>query len=127
MPCPRLPRSTSTAWARYAPADDAAARAVPAAGLKAEGVRWNLADLYAGPVDPGLAADTATARARAERFASAYRGRIASGEVGAAELHGALVEYESIQELGQRPAFYASLLAAADSQDPIALDRKSVV
>jgi oligoendopeptidase F len=121
VPCPRLARSTSTAWARHAPADDAAL-AVPTGALKAEGVRWNLTDLYAGPLDPGLADDTATAHARAERFASAYRGRIASGEVGAAELHGALVEYESIQELGQRPAFYASLFAAADSQDPVALD-----
>ncbi len=92
------------------------------AGSKAEGIRWDLSELYAGPSDPLLAADAAAARQRAQQFAASFRGKIAVGALDAAALRAALVEYEAIQELGQRPGFYASLLAAADSQDPVALD-----
>jgi oligoendopeptidase F len=87
---------------------------------KAAGVRWDLRPLYAGADDPRLAADTAAARRRAEAFAAAHRGTIATA--GAARLRAALAEYEDILERGRRPAFYASLLAAADSASAVALD-----
>jgi oligoendopeptidase F len=103
---------------RRARADDASSET---AAASAAGVRWDLSELYAGPDDPQLAADTREARARAERFAAEWRGALSAGPT-AAELQRALREYESILELGQRPGFYASLLAAADTGDPVTLD-----
>ena len=85
--------------------------------LKAEGVRWDLGGLYASPDDPRLEADLAEARHRAEVFAEAYRGRIENGQVDGPALAQALAEYEAIAELQHRPAFYASLLFAADTQN----------
>ena len=87
--------------------------------LQAIGARWDLRELYAGPGDPGLERDLAAAETRARRFAAAWRGRLA--DVDARGLSDALVEYEAIQELAQRPGFFAGLLAAADTQDPVAL------
>ena len=46
-------------------------------GLKAEGVQWNLAELYSGPDDPRIEADLAEARRQAEAFAQKYRGKVA--------------------------------------------------
>lgn len=86
-------------------------------GLKAEGVRWDLGGLYTSPDDPRLEADLAEARRRAEVFAQTYRGRIENGQVDGTALTQALVEYEAITELQHRPAFYASLLFAADTQN----------
>ncbi len=85
--------------------------------LKAEGVRWDLGGLYASPDDPRLEADLAEARRRAEVFAEAYRGRIENGQIDGPALAQALAEYEAIAELQHRPAFYASLLFAADTQN----------
>ena len=85
--------------------------------LKAEGVRWDLGGLYTSPDDPRLEADLAEARHRAEVFAEAYRGRIENGQVDGPALAQALAEYEAIAELQHRPAFYASLLFAADTQN----------
>lgn len=89
------------------------------AGTSAAGVRWNLRELYAGPTDPALERDLAAAAERAAAFAAAWRGRLA--DASAAEIGRALEEYEDIQELARRPGFYASLLAAADTQDTAAL------
>ena len=88
-------------------------------GGSAAGVRWNLGELYAGPDDPALERDIADARERAAAFVEAWRGRIATA--GPSELRRALEEYEDLQQLAQRPGFYASLLAAADTQDTVAL------
>ena len=85
--------------------------------LKAEGVRWDLGGLYASPDDPRLEADLAEARQRAEVFAQTYRGRLENGQVDGTALAQALAEYEAIAELQHRPAFYASLLFAADTQN----------
>src|SRR4029077_2230520 len=90
-----------------------------ASGQSASGVRWDLRELYAGPTDPALDRDLAAARAEATAFVSGWRGRIA--RLGAAELRRALEEYEHVQTLGQRPGFYAALLTASDTQDPVAL------
>ena len=85
--------------------------------LKAEGVRWDLGGLYASPDDPRLEADLAEARRRAEVFAEAYRGRLENEQIDGPALAQALAEYEAIAELQHRPAFYASLLFAADTQN----------
>src|SRR5689334_7141616 len=50
---------------------------------------------------------------------AAWRGRL--GDLDARGLADALVEYEAIQELAQRPGFFAGLLTAADTQDSVAL------
>ena len=89
---------------------DAADRATSATG-----VRWDLGTLYAGPDDALLDTDLAGARRAADDFGVRYRGRVAS--LSAAELGLAVAEYESIEERGRRPSFYASLLFAADTQD----------
>jgi oligoendopeptidase F len=86
-------------------------------GLKAEGVRWDLSELYQGPDDPRIEADLAEARRLAETFAQTYRGKIASGELDGPALARALAEYEALSEIEHRPSFYASLLFAADTQD----------
>ena len=84
----------------------------------AEGIGWNLDDLYHGPDDPQLEADLAAAKRRAEAFARAYRGRIAT--LDGPGLAAALAEYEALLALESRPSFYASLLFAADTQNPAA-------
>ena len=85
------------------------------AELKAEGVRWNLGELYSGPEDPRLETDFSDARRRAEEFARAYRGKLAGFDGGT--FSRALVEYQSLSEFLYRPSFYASLLFAEDTQN----------
>ena len=86
-------------------------------GLKAEGVQWNLAELYNDPDDPRIEADLAEARRRAEAFARQYRGKIASGELDGGALAKVLAEYEALADLEHRPSFYASLVFAGDTQN----------
>jgi oligoendopeptidase F len=85
--------------------------------LKAEGVRWELGELYTGPDDPRIEADLAEARRQAEVFAHTYRGQVSNGHLDGPTLARALAEYEALEELRQRPSFYASLLFAADTQN----------
>src|SRR2546426_1754218 len=87
------------------------------AGLKGQGIQWDLSELYQGPDDPRLEADLVEARRRAEAFAQAYRGKVASGQLDGPALARALAEYEALSELEHRPSFYASLLFAADTQN----------
>src|SRR5207249_2012050 len=79
------------------------------AGLKGQGIQWDLSELYQGPDDPRLEADLVEARRRAEAFAQAYRGKVASGQLDGPALARALAEYEALSELEHRPSFYASL------------------
>jgi len=76
---------------------------------------WDLRPLYAGPDDPRLDADLAAAAADAAAFAERYRSRVAT--LTATELAVAIDAFEALAERGRRPAFYASLLFAADTQD----------
>src|SRR3989442_7566817 len=87
-------------------------------GLKAEGTRWDLSELYIGPEDPRIEADLVEARQRAEAFAQTYRGKLAAGQLAGLAFARALAEYEALSELEHRPSFYASLLFAADTQNP---------
>ena len=89
-------------------------------GLKAEGIQWNLNELYAGPDDPRLETDLAEAKRQAEAFALKYRGKVADGALDGRALASVLEEYEALAELEHRPSFYASLLFAGDTQNPTA-------
>ena len=95
-------------------ASSAAASASPEAA--AAGVRWNLADLYAGPDDPRLRADQEAALQAARAFAARYRGRVAG--LDAAEMARAVAEQEAILAQADRARCYAQLLFAADTSVP---------
>jgi oligoendopeptidase F len=82
----------------------------------AEEVLWDLGDLYGGPEDPQLEKDLAEAMRRGEEFAGRYRGRVA--ELGAAELQGALREYEGIVEISGKAATFAFLRWSTNTEDP---------
>jgi oligoendopeptidase F len=85
----------------------------------ADGVAWDLGDLYSGPDDPRLTRDLDEAQRRAEAFEAAYRDKIAT-EAGPAPdlLLSALRELEGLAEQMDRPAVYAGLLHAAKTDDP---------
>ncbi len=83
----------------------------------ADGVAWDLTDLYAGVDDPKIDADLDEAERRAARFEKAYRGKIAAGPR-KATLAAAVAEMESLSELMDKPLIYASLLHAAQTADP---------
>ncbi len=85
----------------------------------ADGVAWDLGDLYAGPDDPRLLGDLDATLARARAFESAYRGKVHTDEGPApALLLEAVRELESLYELMDKPLAYASLLHAAKTDDP---------
>jgi oligoendopeptidase F len=85
------------------------------AELKAEGIRWDLGELYSGPEDPRIESDIAEARRRAEEFGHTYRGKLSGFDGG--RLAQALAEYEELSELLYRPSFYGSLFFAGDTQN----------
>ncbi|MDR3638710.1 MAG: M3 family oligoendopeptidase [Isosphaeraceae bacterium] len=85
----------------------------------AEGVAWDLSDLYQGPDDPRIDQDLETALVRARLFESAYRGKIdVPAGPDPALLRGALKELEGLCELMDRPGTFAGLLHAAKTDDP---------
>ncbi len=83
----------------------------------ADGVAWNLGDLYPSVDSPAITLDLDAALGRARAFEAAYRGRIESGP-DARLLLSALTELESLSEQMDRPAVYANLLHAAKTDDP---------
>src|SRR5438105_2973443 len=85
----------------------------------ADGVAWDLRDLYPNADDPGIDDDLRTALADAQAFETAYRGRIAVAGGPAPELlRTALQQLEALAERMDRPVIYASLLHAARTDDP---------
>jgi oligoendopeptidase F len=76
---------------------------------------WNLADLYASPQDPAIAADLAETQTRAKAYRARFHGRIAS--LSAADLAQAIADYEQIEERLGRISSFAQLLFSADSTD----------
>lgn len=83
----------------------------------ADGIAWNLQDLYQGIDDPAINRDLETALRRAQAFETAYRGKIESGP-SPELLLAALQEQESLYEQMDRPAVFASLLHAGKTDDP---------
>jgi len=82
----------------------------------AEGVAWNLGDLYASGADPRLEADLDEADRRADAFAAAYRGRVAG--LSAKEMAGLFAGYEAIADLGGKLGSFAFLSWSTQSDDP---------
>ena len=94
---------------------------VPAAppSSSADGVCWNLQDLYARVDDPGIQRDLDTALQRAQAFASRYRGNIdVPNGPDPAFLRAALEELESLSEQMDRSSVFAGLLHAAKTDEP---------
>jgi oligoendopeptidase F len=88
-------------------------------GSSADGVHWNLADLYASAEDPHIGKDLAAARERAKEFESLYRGQIDTpGGPSTQLLLTAVRELESLSELMDKPLVYAHLLHAARTDEP---------
>ena len=85
----------------------------------AEGIRWDLSDLYAAHDDPRIDLTIKDCYARAERFADRFRALMQDRETLTAEsLLQALSELESIYETLGRVGSYAGLLYAADTAKP---------
>jgi oligoendopeptidase F len=83
----------------------------------ADGVRWNLGDLYESVDDPKIGRDLDAALARAQAFEKSYRGKIEAGPSETLLLE-AVRELESLSELMDRPAVFAGLIHAAKTDDP---------
>ena len=85
----------------------------------AEGIRWDLSDLYAAHDDPRIDLTIKDCHARAERFADRFRALMQDHETLTAEsLLQALRELEIIYESLGRVGSYAGLLYAADTAKP---------
>ncbi len=79
----------------------------------AEGVVWNLTDLYAAVDDPAIERDLDLADAEADTLAETYRGRIAG--LDPTELAEMLAAYETLRERAEKVGNYAYLVWAADT------------
>ncbi len=85
----------------------------------AEGISWDLGDLYAGLDDPRINADLEEALRRARAFEERFRGKIdVVGGPAPELLRDALAELESLSEQMDRPLIYASLVHAAKTDEP---------
>jgi oligoendopeptidase F len=84
----------------------------------AEGVTWNLSDLYESLDDPRIENDIKDALSRAKSFEGRYRGRINSETITAPFLLEAVKELESISEVSGKLISYAYLVFAADTSNP---------
>ena len=85
----------------------------------ADGVKWNLSDLFAAHDDPQIDATLKNCHTRAEAFANRFRTRMEEPATLTAEilLH-ALNELETIYEALGRAGSYSGLLYAADTAKP---------
>jgi oligoendopeptidase F len=91
----------------------------PTRGSSADGIAWDLGDLYRGLDDPRIEADLDAAKERAKTFESTYRGTIAvPGGPPAERLLQAVTELEALSEIMDRPVIYASLVHAARTTEP---------
>lgn len=90
----------------------------PRQATGAEDVRWDLADLYAGPDDPAIAADFEATLAQAQAFQEKHRGRIAAGEISPDEFLTAVEEIEQIYMRAHKAAMYADLVFSVDTAEP---------
>jgi len=84
----------------------------------AESVRWDLSFLFSSFQDPRINEIWRDVNARADAFASRYRGRIETGALSPVEFAAAIRELEALNQDMTKPPSYAHLLFAADSSDP---------
>lgn len=84
----------------------------------ADSIRWNLGDLYQGLDDAQLTRDLDAAEKRAAAFEATYRGKIdVPGGPDGKLLLAATTELESLFEQMDRPAVFAQLAHAAQTDD----------
>lgn len=83
----------------------------------AQGVKWDLSDLYAGIEDPKIEKDIKNIEKRARAFEKEYRNKIKAKNLGPITLLKALKELESISEIAGKILSYAHLLFAADTSN----------
>ncbi|MCX6346206.1 MAG: M3 family oligoendopeptidase [Armatimonadetes bacterium] len=79
---------------------------------------WDLSDLFAGIDDPKIEKSLDDSLERAKEFAAKYRGKIDSDTLTAQTLFNSISEYESMVAEMAKPAYYASLVFAADTSKP---------
>ena len=85
----------------------------------AEGIRWNLNDLFSSHDDPRIDQTLNDCRARAEAFSSQFRDRIENpAGLKPEQLLEGLQELETIYEALSRVGCYSGLLYAADTARP---------
>ncbi|MEF8874322.1 MAG: M3 family oligoendopeptidase [Candidatus Thermoplasmatota archaeon] len=84
----------------------------------ADGIEWDLTDLYDGHEDPELKDDMDELIHRAEEFREKYKGEIEKAELQPEELREIIEEYEDIYELMGKIQSFANLYHAVDTQDP---------
>lgn len=89
------------------------------ASNSAEGIRWDLGDLFTDPNDARIESTLKVCRDQAEAFAERFRPIMENpAALSAASLHEALGQLETIYEALSRVGSYASLLYAADTAKP---------
>jgi oligoendopeptidase F len=94
----------------------------------AEGIRWNLNDLFTAADDPQIENTLADCRTRAETFAKRVRPLMQNPQtLGAEDLLRALTDLEIIYEALGRVGSYAGLLYAADTANPVHQDLEQKV
>ena len=82
----------------------------------AQGITWDLSDLYGAYDDPQIAADVERLRSEAASFADTYRGTVdVEGGPAAALLLAAVTALEELHERSGRLQAYAGLLYSADT------------
>ncbi len=84
----------------------------------AEGITWNLSDLYSNLEDPQIERDINDAFSSAKSFEAKYRGKINSETLTPFFLLQAVEELESISEKTGKLISYAYLVFAADTSNP---------
>lgn len=84
----------------------------------AEGIEWDLSDLYRGTDDPAIKRDMNTAVELARSFEKKYKGRINSEKLSASALLGCIKDLETIFETIGKLMSYAQLEFAADTSNP---------
>ena len=83
----------------------------------AQGIRWDLSDLYVSLQDPNLNRDQEQARELASAFRSRYEGQIQAEVITPTLVADSLREYEELLEKVCKPMVYARLLHSADSKE----------
>jgi oligoendopeptidase F len=81
----------------------------------AEGIAWDLSDLYDGGDDPRIEQDVEQTEAAAAAFRERYYGHVA--ELSAADLREAIEERERMESMFTRAIYYAHLWFSTDMND----------
>src|SRR3989338_5476090 len=84
----------------------------------AQGITWDLSDLYKSPADPKLEADLMSAEAKALAFEKKYKPLFESRTNGHWPMAELLADYKEIMTLMTKPGVYAHLSFAEKTNDP---------